>query len=68
MPKDKVKDAKYEELKKQADTPTIESSIESLQAQLKDYLEKAKYFKTMAIKAEGALEVLNQLEEVNGDS
>lgn len=68
MSKSKVKDTKYEELKKQANKPTIESSIESLQVQLKDYLEKAQYFKTMAIKAEGALEVLNQLKEVDGDS
>jgi chromosome condensin MukBEF ATPase and DNA-binding subunit MukB len=68
MSKSKVKDAKYEELKKQADKPTIESSIEALKAQLKDYLEKAEYFKTMAIKAEGALEVLSQLKEDNGES
>ena len=60
--------AKYKELKKETEKPTIESSIESLQAQLKDYLEKTEYFKTMAIKAEGALEVLNQLKEVDGDS
>ena len=68
MSKSKVKDAKYEELKKQADKPTIESSIEALTAQLKDYREKADYFKTMALKAEGALEVLSQLKEDNGES
>ena len=37
--------------------------IENLQVQLKDYREKAEYFKTMAIKAEGAIEVLSQLEK-----
>ena len=37
--------------------------IENLQTQLKDYIEKAEYFKTMAIKAEGAIEVLSQLEK-----
>ena len=37
--------------------------IENLQTQLKDYREKAEYFKTMAIKAEGAIEVLSQLEK-----
>ena len=37
--------------------------IENLQTQLKDYIEKADYFKTMAIKAEGAIEVLSQLEK-----
>lgn len=71
----KVKDAKYKELKKEADKPTIESSIEALTTQLKDYREKAEYFKTMMIKAEtmmikaeGALEVLAQLKEANGDN
>ena len=37
--------------------------IENLQVQLKDYREKSEYFKTMAIKAEGAIEVLSQLEK-----
>ena len=37
--------------------------IENLQAQLKDYREKAEYFRTMSIKAEGAIEVLSQLEK-----
>tara|TARA_R110002020_G_C16184761_1_gene765099 strand:+ start:924 stop:1118 length:195 start_codon:yes stop_codon:yes gene_type:complete len=35
--------------------------IEALAVQLKDYREKADYFKTMALKAEGAIEVLTQL-------
>ena len=62
MSKNEVKDAKYEELKKETKKPTVESSIEVLRAQLKDYREKAEYFKTMSLKAEGALEVLDQLE------
>ena len=37
--------------------------IENLQVQLKDYREKAEHFRTMAIKAEGAIEVLSQLEK-----
>ena len=37
--------------------------IENLQTQFKDYREKAEYFKTMAIKAEGAIEVLSQIEK-----
>ena len=37
--------------------------IENLQTQLKDYREKSEYFKTMAIKAEGAIEVLLQIEK-----
>ena len=68
MSKNEVKDAKYEELKKETEKPTVESSIEALQTQLKDYREKAEYFRTMAIKAEGALEVLSQLKETDGES
>ena len=37
--------------------------IENLQVQLKDYREKAEHFRTMANKAEGAIEVLSQLEK-----
>ena len=68
MSKSKVKDAKYEELKKETEKPTVESSIEALQTQLKDYREKAEYFRTMTLKAEGALEVLVQLKETDGES
>ena len=64
----KVKDTKYEELKKEQEKPTVESSIESLTTQLKDYREKAEYFRTMTLKAEGALEVLNQLKADDGES
>ena len=38
-----------------------EEIINNLKVQLKDYREKAEYFKTMSIKAEGAIEVLMQL-------
>ena len=68
MSKSKVKDAKYEELKKETEKPTVESSIEALQTQLKDYREKAEYYRTMTLKAEGALEVLLQLKETDGES
>ena len=68
MSKNEVKDAKYEELKKETEKPTVESSIEALITQLKDYREKAEYFRTMTLKAEGALEVLNQLKADDGES
>ena len=64
----KAKDVKYEELKKETEKPTIESSIEALITQVKDYREKAEYFRTMTLKAEGALEVLNQLKDDDGES
>ena len=68
MSKNEVKDAKYEELKKETEKPTVESAIETLTTQLKDYREKHEYFKTMTLKTEGALEVLNQLKDDDGKS
>ena len=68
MSKNEVKDTKYEELKKETEKPTIESSIEALNVQVKDYSEKEEYFKIMKIKAQGALEVLNQLKDDDGKS
>ena len=59
---------KYKKLKEESNKPTIESAIETLTTQLKDYREKHEYFKTLSIKTEGALEVLNQLKEADGDS
>jgi len=43
--------------------PNIKETIEVLTTQAKEYLEKAEYFKTMALKAQGALEVLSQVGE-----
>jgi hypothetical protein len=65
MSKNKVKE---KEVKNEIEKPTVESSIEALTTQLKDYREKADYFKRMALKAEGALEVLSQLKDSNGES
>ena len=48
------------EVKKEQSNQEI---IENLQVQLREYKEKAEYFKTMSIKAEGAIEVLSQLEK-----
>ena len=48
------------EIKKEKSNKEI---IESLQVQLKDYREKAEHFRVMSIKAEGAIEVLSQLEK-----
>ena len=59
----KSKNINYKEAKKELEKPTIKSSIESLRVQLKDYREKAEYFKNMALKAEGALQVLTELED-----
>ena len=48
--------------KKKEQTSSNKEIIENLQTQLKDYKEKAEYFNTMKLKAEGALEVMLQLE------
>jgi vacuolar-type H+-ATPase subunit I/STV1 len=48
--------------KKKEQISSNKEVIENLQTQLKDYKEKAEYFNTMKLKAEGALEVLLQLE------
>ena len=55
--------AKKEEAKEVVNKTSNKEVIENLQTQLKDYREKAEYFKTMSIKAEGAIEVLSQLEK-----
>ena len=53
------KEAKKEVVKSMSNKEVIEN----LQTQLKDYREKSEYFKTMAIKAEGAIDVLLQIEK-----
>ena len=55
--------AKKEEAKEVVEQTSNKEVIENLQTQLKDYREKAEHFKTMSIKAEGAIEVLSQLEK-----
>ena len=52
---------KKEEVKEVIEQPSNKEVIENLQTQLKDYREKAEHFKIMSIKAEGALEILGQL-------
>ena len=53
------KEVKKEVIKEKS----IKEVIANLQAQLKDYREKFEHFRTMSIKAEGAIEVLSQLEK-----
>ena len=43
--------------------PSIEETIEILTAQVKEYSEKHEYFKHMVLKAQGALEVLAQMDD-----
>ncbi len=53
--------AKNEEAK--VNEMSNEELINSLNVQMKDYKEKSEYYKVMAIKAEGAIDVLSQLEK-----
>ena len=50
--------------------PTVESSLEVLQTQLVDYQKNAEHFSKMALKCQGAIEVLLQLkdDEEDGES
>ena len=49
------------------DKPTVESSLEVLQTQLADYQKNAEHFSKMALKCQGAIEVLLQLKEGEED-
>ena len=55
--------AKKEKAKEIVKEKSNKEVIENLQVQLKDYREKAEHFRVMSIKAEGAIEVLSQLEK-----
>tara|TARA_R100000781_G_scaffold87520_1_gene53866 strand:+ start:592 stop:798 length:207 start_codon:yes stop_codon:yes gene_type:complete len=56
-----AKEVKEAEVVEEKSTPTPEETIEILITQVKDYADKAEHFKTMLIKAQGALEVLYQM-------
>ena len=59
---------KEEAAKEESKNVEQPSPIEMLTSQLRDYREKAEYFKVMALKAEGALDILTQMEEAKGES
>tara|TARA_Y100001938_G_C8100664_1_gene441437 strand:+ start:876 stop:1091 length:216 start_codon:yes stop_codon:yes gene_type:complete len=63
-----VKDAEVTEVKDDKLDP--KEAIETLRVQLQDHIKQADHHKTMAVKAQGALEVLLQLhpEEENSES
>ena len=64
MSKNEVKEVK-KQVEAEVKKPTLAESIEDLKTQLKEYQEKAEYFKNMTLKASGALEVLSQIVEPN---
>ena len=46
---------------KSAEIPSSEEVIQPLRVQLEEHLKQSEYHKTMAVKAQGALEVLLQM-------
>lgn len=61
MSKKETKD--YKEMVEKADKPSQEEVLTNLRQNLEDYTKQAKYFSNMALKAQGAIEVLEQLSE-----
>ena len=60
--KDSVVSEKVENNKpKNVEIPSAEDVIHTLKVQLEEHLKQSEYHKTMAVKAQGALEVLLQL-------
>tara|TARA_R100000700_G_C3157563_1_gene134436 strand:+ start:144 stop:338 length:195 start_codon:yes stop_codon:yes gene_type:complete len=59
--KEKAKD--YKEIINKEEKPSISEVLENIKVQHSEHLKKAEYHNTMAIKAQGAIEILSQLEE-----
>ena len=54
---------KYKDEAKKITNPSPKEIIESLKLQLEQHNKQKEYHQTMAIKAQGAIEVLTQMEE-----
>ena len=55
----------YKKEAKKVNKPTNKEVIKSLQEQKEQHTNQAKYHRDMALKAEGAIDVLTQLEDGN---
>ena len=53
----------YKKVKEILDKPTPEEALDNLKIQLEGYHKQAKYYKEMTLKAQGAIEVLTQLNQ-----
>ena len=56
-----IKDAEVEKVTNKKTTPSPEDAKSTLRVQLEEHLKQVEYHRTMATKAQGALEVLLQL-------
>mgnify|MGYP003147244314 CR=1 FL=1 len=61
-----VKNAEYKEEVEKLSKPTNADALNNLKEQLTDYQKQAAYYHEMVLKSQGAIEVLTQLEKVNG--
>ena len=53
----------YKEVAEKINKPTTEEALDNLKTQLEGYYKQAKYYKEMVLKAQGAIEVLTQLNQ-----
>ena len=53
----------YKKMVEKDDKPSQEEALSNLRQNLEDYTKQAKYYSNMALKAQGAIEVLEQLVE-----
>ena len=51
----------YKQMVEKDEKPSQEEALSTLRQNLEDYTKQAKYFSNMALKAQGAIEVLSQL-------
>lgn len=61
MSKKETKD--YKEMVEKAEKPSQEEVLTNLRQNFEDYTKQAKFYSNMALKAQGAIEVLEQLSE-----
>ena len=57
------KKEEYKEMAEKMEKPSTDEVLENLKQILEDYTKQAKYYSNMALKAQGAIEVLEQLRE-----
>ena len=53
----------YKQMGEKDEKPSQEEALSNLRQNLEDYTKQAKYYSNMALKAQGAIEVLEQLVE-----
>ena len=57
-----MKPSEYKKEAKKLDMPSINELIKSLEEQKKQHIKQSKYHRDMSLKAEGAIEILTQID------